>query len=139
MSTGFFNGFRILVVEDEIFLAQELYDSLTEAGALVVGPARSVGQALALLDATTDLDGAVLDINLNGETVYPVADLLAKRGVPFVFATAYDQAVVPAPFGSVPHCQKPVDSAKVADALGKAIAVFLSPTELRRREMGLKE
>jgi CheY-like chemotaxis protein len=139
MSTGFFKDFHILVVEDEFFLAQELCQSLTEAGALVLGPARSVRDALALLDATTDLDGAVLDINLNGEMVYPVAELLAKRGVPFVFATAYDSAVVPAPFGSVPHCQKPMDSVKVADALGKAIAVFLSPTELRRREMGLKE
>ena len=139
MNAQFFKGFRILVVEDEAILALELAQSLREAGAAVLGPVSSVQEALELLNATVELDGAVLDVNLNGEMVYPVAETLAMRGVPFVFATAYGREEHPAPFGSVPHCQKPVDAPKVADALGSAIGRFLSPTELRRRSMGLTD
>ncbi len=137
MSAQFFKGFRILVVEDEFLLALALCESLREAGAIILGPAASVPQALDLLSATIEVDGAVLDVNLDGEMVYPVAEKLAVRGVPFVFATAYKREDHPAPFGSVPHCQKPVDASKVADALGSAIARFLSPAEVKRRAMGL--
>ncbi len=137
MSAQFFKGFRILVVEDELLLALALCQSLQEAGAIILGPASSVPQALELLSTTTEVDGAVLDVNLHGELVYPVAEKLAIRGVPFVFATAYKRGEHPDPFGSIPHCQKPVDASKVADALGSAIARFLSPAEAKRRAMGL--
>lgn len=137
MSAQFFKGLHILVVEDEPVLALELCQSLQEAGAIILGPASSVSEALDLLEATVNVDGAVLDVNLNGEMVYPVAEKLAIRGVPFVFATAYEREEHPVPFGSIRHCQKPVDASTVADALGSAIARFLSPTEIQRRAMGL--
>lgn len=139
MNVSFFKNFRILVAEDDIVLAFDLAHSLEEAGGIVVGPARSLADAFELVRVTQELDGAILDIDLNGEPVFPVAEALARRGTPFVFATASDAETLPAPFGQVPHCQKPVDPAKVADALRKAISMFLSPTDLRRRMMGLHE
>ncbi|TCZ53379.1 response regulator [Roseicella aquatilis] len=85
---------RILVVEDEALVAMLMEDGLAEAGASVVGPAASVGEALRLIDAAMrdgGLSAAVLDLDLDGEAVTPVADRLAAIGVPFVFATGYDE------------------------------------------------
>jgi DNA-binding response OmpR family regulator len=85
-------GRRILVVEDEALIAMLIEDGLLDAGAKVVGPAATVGEAMQLIDqAASDggLDAAVLDINLEGNAVSPVADKLAALGVPFVFATGY--------------------------------------------------
>lgn len=79
---------RILVVEDEVLVAQLLADQLEDLGCEVVGPAGRVSEALEVLAAEA-VDAAVLDVNIAGEKVFPVADALAARGVPFVFATAY--------------------------------------------------
>ncbi|WP_082765763.1 MULTISPECIES: response regulator [unclassified Phenylobacterium] len=79
---------RILVVEDETLVALLLEDRLAALGCEVVGPAVSVDEALELL-ATHPLDAAVLDVNLCGIAVFPVADALDVRGIPFLFATAY--------------------------------------------------
>ncbi|WP_137131021.1 response regulator [Rhizobium sp. FY34] len=78
---------RVLVVEDELFIAMEIGDALFEAGFEVLGPASSVDNALALL-RTTRPDAAVLDVNLGREKVTPVALYLKSQGVPFVLATA---------------------------------------------------
>jgi CheY-like chemotaxis protein len=139
MNSAFFKNFRILVAEDDLVLAYDLSHSLKEEGAIVIGPAHSLSNAIELLKQTMEIDGAILDVDLNGETVFPLAEALAQRGTPFVFATASDADTLPAPFGHMPHCQKPVDPARVADALRKAISPFLSPTDLRRRMMGLHE
>jgi hypothetical protein len=96
-----------------------------------------VQAALDLINATPARDGAVLAINLNGEMVFPVAVILAPRGVPFVFATGYAADVPPEPFNWAPHFQKPVNAAMVADALDQTISAFLSPTQRRRREVCL--
>jgi DNA-binding NtrC family response regulator len=72
---------RIMVVEDEYYLAMELEHELGEAGAVVVGPVSSVEAALSLLDQSPSLAGAMLDVNLGGEKVFPVADKLIARGV----------------------------------------------------------
>ena len=82
------SGRRVLVVEDETMVAWLLEDMLADLGCAVVGPAARVNQALAMLDAEA-IDAAVLDVNLNGQMSYPVADALAARGVPFVFSTGY--------------------------------------------------
>jgi len=82
-------GIRVLVVEDIAVLAWQVRDILEKAGAEVVGPASDVRTALALL-AEGEVDAAVLDKNLDGETADPVADVLAARDVPFVFVTGYD-------------------------------------------------
>ncbi len=84
---------RVLVVEDEMLVAALLEDRLEALGCHVIGPATAVGQALELLK-TEEVDAAVLDVNLGGEKVFPVADVLAARGIPFLFATAYGAAGV---------------------------------------------
>ena len=109
-------GRRVLLVEDEYFIAMEMADTFEHAGAEVVGPAASVQQALELLATTERLDGAVLDMNLGGEMALPVADALNARGIPFVFATGYDRSAIPDRFAQV-HCEKPVDPQKVASLL----------------------
>ena len=112
---------RILVAEDEYLIADEFCMELGEAGAVVVGPAGTVEDALQLIASAPALDGAVLDVNLRGETVYPAADLLIERGVPFVFATGYDASIIPSRFGHVARCEKPVSIAKVVRAIGRAV------------------
>ncbi|WP_426000418.1 response regulator [Caulobacter sp. DWR1-3-2b1] len=99
---------RILVVEDEYLLAEVLTDALTELGAEVVGPVGQLAQALALIE-TTPIDGAVLDINLRGEMVFPLADVLTTLGVPYVFATGYERENIPALYKDIPILSKPVD------------------------------
>ncbi|GBU16495.1 MULTISPECIES: response regulator [Methylobacterium] len=117
MGTANLTGRRILVVEDEYFIADEMRSDFESAGAQVLGPAASVEEALHLLELSPEIDAAVLDINLRGEMAYPVAQALQVRGIPFVFATGYDAQHVPAPFSGVPHCEKPVEPFKVARAL----------------------
>lgn len=110
-------GRNFLVVEDEYLLADDIASRFRSEGAEVVGPAASVDDALDLLDAGAAVDGAVLDLNLQGEKAFPVADLLVQRNVPFVFATGYDSSAIPERFAGVTRCEKPVDPATVIRAL----------------------
>jgi PAS domain S-box-containing protein len=117
-------GQRILIVEDAVLLALELEAGLTEAGACVTGTAADVDEAM--LMAETPFDVAVLDANLNGVSVSPVAAALFARGKPFIFATGYGDAS-PAPEGyDAPVVRKPYNvaqiAAAVATALGRAAA-----------------
>ncbi len=107
---------RVLIVEDEYFLADDMAQVLQRFGAHVVGPVPSIDKALALL-ADEPVDAAVLDINLRGQTVYPVADALREQGVPFVFATGYDAAAVPEAYKDVPRWEKPFKPEDLAKAL----------------------
>jgi CheY-like chemotaxis protein len=107
---------RVLVVEDEYFLADDMAQALQTLGAEVVGPVPTRDGALALL-ASELVDVAVLDINLKGETVYPVADALREQGVPFVFATGYDQRAVPDAYKDVKRWEKPFKPEDLAEAL----------------------
>jgi CheY-like chemotaxis protein len=107
-------GRCLLVVEDEYLIAADLAVSLESLGVNVIGPAASVEEALSLLTNNLhQLDGAVLDINLQNERVYPVADVLTARGVPFVFTTGYDAVAVPSAYASTPRCEKPVDKTQL--------------------------
>lgn len=110
-------GRRVLVVEDEYFLADDVARGLEASGAEVIGPVGDIDDALDLIDETEHLDAAVLDINLRGEMAFPVADALLERGVPFVFATGYDSASIPLRYKGVTRCEKPVDAPKIARAL----------------------
>ena len=116
-SASALTGRRVLLVEDDYFIAADLKTWFEEGGAQVLGPVPSVDEALALIAGTDAIDAAVLDINLQDELVYPVADALQARGVPFLFATGYDPASVPPPHGAVPLCQKPIDPQVVARTL----------------------
>lgn len=112
---------RILVVEDEYLLADELATELADCGAQVLGPAPNVERALALLDAQPLPDGAILDINLGGEPAFPVADALIGHGVPIVFTTGYDAGALPDRFADIPRCEKPINIRRITAALGAAI------------------
>jgi CheY-like chemotaxis protein len=104
------NGRCLLIVEDEYLIATDLARALQERGARVIGPAGSIEGALSMLSAHQQIDGAVLDINLRGERIYPVADALRARGVPFVFVTGYDSWGIPDAYASVPRLEKPVSA-----------------------------
>jgi DNA-binding LytR/AlgR family response regulator len=107
-------GRRLLVVEDEYLIAADLTASLESLGVEVIGPAASVEEALSFIENNYGrLDGAVLDINLRNERVYPVADALTALGVPFVFTTGYDAAAVPAAYARAPRCEKPIDETQL--------------------------
>ncbi len=108
---------RILVAEDEYFIVEEFIRSLTASGAEIVGPAPTVAAAAALANAPGRLDGAVLDINLRGQMVYDVADMLLERRVPVVFTTGYDGTTIPSRYDLVPRFEKPVDPQRVFRSL----------------------
>lgn len=109
-------GRRILVVEDEYLIADDMRRALSMAGAEVLGPAPTVDEAIALIE-TSDVDLAVLDVNLGGSPVWPVADMLTARGVPFVLTTGYDAVALPSAYLRTPRCEKPVDMRQVERAL----------------------
>lgn len=101
-------GLRILVVEDEPLLAFALEDMLTDVGCTVVGPAHNLRRAIQLVEQE-DIDGAILDVNLAGERVFPLADLLAERRVPFLYVTGYGTSLLRERDHGCPVLQKPYD------------------------------
>jgi DNA-binding NtrC family response regulator len=114
-------GCRILVVEDDYFLADALASELAHSGAVVIGPAGAVADALQLIAEQGPIDAAILDVNLNEELAFPVADLLHERGVPFLFTTGYDASVIPRRFSQIARCEKPVQYRRIAQALGRLL------------------
>ncbi|WP_244530409.1 response regulator [Rhizobium sp. NFR07] len=106
----------MLIVEDEYFLADETRRKLERLGATVVGPAGSVEDALRLI-ASSKIDGAILDVHLGDEFVFPVAEELDGADIPFVFATGYNPSVIPARFSGYALCEKPTELGKIAAAL----------------------
>ncbi|HWF01618.1 MAG TPA: HWE histidine kinase domain-containing protein [Caulobacteraceae bacterium] len=118
-------GVRVLIVEDAVLLAIELEAGLTEAGAKVVGVAADLDEAQRL--SKLDFDVAVLDANLNGRSVMPVARALAERGTPFIFATGYgDAGAAPEGF-SAPVVRKPYNVHQIAAALVEALEARRTP------------
>ena len=109
---------RLLVVEDEYLLAEDLRRGLEAAGATVIGPAGTLARAIAMADSFADIDGAVLDVNLAGQAVYPLAEKLRLRAVPFVFVTGYETSAIPKCFATVPVLDKPVDMNVLISMLG---------------------
>ena len=114
-------GLRVLVVEDVAVLAWRVCDILAGAGAEVVGPVPDVPRALALLDER-EVDVAVLDMNLGGETAEPIADVLATRGVPFLFLTGYAWGDMEGRHAARPALGKPVRPAALVCMLANLAA-----------------
>lgn len=112
---GALAGCSVLVVEDDYFLADDMKIVLSRAGADVIGPVPTLVAALAKLSG--QLDAAVLDINLRGEPVWPLADALIMRKVPFIFVTGYGPEVIPLAYAAVPHWVKPLNVEGLAGAL----------------------
>lgn len=109
-------GKRVLVVEDEAIVAAMVEDMLIELGAVVIGPATSIKVGLELA-ATEKLDVAVLDMNIRGETVEPVAKELRARSVPIVFASGYGQSG-PGRHQTEPAIEKPFTLEQLSNVLG---------------------
>ena len=105
----------VLMVEDETYLAMILQDLLTDAGYRVVCAAR-LGDAMRLAQEEP-IDAAILDINLHGETVYPLAARLEERNVPFLFASAYAESSIPEVFREHPVLRKPYTPDSMIDTL----------------------
>src|SRR4051812_18289374 len=110
VSDALIGGRRILVVEDEYLIAMDVARSLERKGATILGPAGSLADAMPLASRESDIACAVLDINLRNETVFPVADILLERGIPFIFATGYEASVVPQRHKGRPLIEKPLDT-----------------------------
>lgn len=113
-------GLHILIVEDEAPIALQVEDMLVESGCEVVGPASRVAQALKLIDEEP-VDAAVLDLNIAGDLVYPVADALDKRGVPYIFATGYGASSLTEPYRRRRVLQKPFSRRELLQAMQEAL------------------
>lgn len=100
------NGLRILIVEDEFLLAEDLAQYFRVVGAEIVGPAANMASAFRLLSG---IDAAVLDVNLNGAMVFPLADKLQSLGIPFVFFSGYDDVDIPSRFHFASRLSKPAN------------------------------
>jgi two-component SAPR family response regulator len=113
---------RVLVVEDEFLVAADLEDTLTALGYQVLGPFPTLAEALSWLDSDKP-DAAVLDVNIRGELIFPVAERLTELGVPFVFCTGYaDIGVIPDTLEPVATLSKPCTPATLARALGEKLS-----------------
>jgi CheY-like chemotaxis protein len=112
-----FSGRRVLVVEDEFLVSLAMANLLEGIGCVIVGPAARIAPALEFAHSES-LDAAVLDIDLAGEMIWPVAEELQRRGIPFLFISAYAQRdVVPATFATAIRLDKPVEHDRLLSGL----------------------
>jgi CheY-like chemotaxis protein len=107
---------RILVVEDEFLIALDIVAALEAGGFVVVGPLASIDEALDALEEDA-IDGALLDANLGGHTVGPLADELAARGLPFAFVSGYGREQLPSGHREAPLVRKPFTNAELLTAV----------------------
>ncbi|MDN2582133.1 response regulator [Aquibium sp. ELW1220] len=112
---------RVLIVEDEWFIADDLARLLADAGYEVLGPAPRVDVAIALIDAG-DVDAGLLDVSLRDDTSLPVAERLRADGVPFAFLTAYAEISLPGGFEDVALIGKPAAPAELLEVLSRLVA-----------------
>jgi CheY-like chemotaxis protein len=115
-------GLRILLVEDEAMVAMIIEDTLNDLGCEIVGPMSNVEKALAAAKSEDHIDGAFLDVNLRGQLVYPVAEVLAARGVPFAFVTGYGEKGIDARYRGAPVLTKPFLPETVEQLVSKHMA-----------------
>ena len=108
---------RVLLAEDEYFIADDVLGELNEHGMEMAGPCPTVRDALARLEQDRAIDAAIVDINLRGELAFPVAEALVARGLPFLFMTGYDRGIIPGQYGAVIRCEKPIMRGVLARAL----------------------
>ncbi len=107
---------RILVVEDEVLIAMQIEEILLDLGCVVVG---AVGRLDAALELAADqaLDAAILDVNILGGLVYPVAERLSARGIPFMLASGYSNWALPEPLRDLPRLMKPFRRRELEDGV----------------------
>lgn len=113
---------QVLIAEDELLLAMDLSDRLTEAGYRVLGPARTLAAARALAAGAEPIDLALLDLNLGGDSALPVVRDLVARGIPVFLTTGYEQAELPDDLPQVQICVKPISGTALLKAMARALA-----------------
>ncbi len=118
MTDNKLDGLRVLVVEDEMMVSMLIEDMLGDLGCVVVGPASRLEEAIELAK-TSEIDCAVLDVNLGGQPIFPLADLLRQKGAPFAFATGYGDAGLRDVDRGSPVLQKPFRETDLARVLGQ--------------------
>ena len=111
---------RVLVVEDEYLLRMLLEDMLGELGYEVVAAVGTISEARQIA-TSGEFNAAILDVNLDGQEIYPIADILAERGLPFVFVTGYGERSLPEPYRGRPALQKPFQSEQLKNTLARFI------------------
>ena len=114
-------GLRVLVVEDEALVSMLLEDALAEIGCQTVSIIANLSEAMDQA-ASLAFDAVVLDVNLNGEQTFPMAELLAGKRIPFIFSTGYGAAGIPDHLNNVPVLQKPFQERELEQALSAALA-----------------
>ncbi len=112
---------RVLVVEDEYLIRMLVEDMLADLGYAVAAAVGTIGEASEIA-ATGDFSAAILDVNLDGKEIFPVADILSERGLPFVFVTGYGERSLPERFRDRPALQKPFQAEQLSAALGSLVA-----------------
>ena len=116
-SEGGLFGFQVFVVEDELVVSIMLEDLLAEFGCIIAGLAATVDDALAQLAAMSQIDAAILDVNVAGQSIFPVADILVARHVPFVFSTGYPSAELTRRYPESRLLAKPYEPQALAEVL----------------------
>lgn len=114
-------GAKVLVLEDDYYLAIDLQEALEKAGATVIGPCPDVPDALSLIGEERP-DCALLDVNLGRGPSFDLPRELARQGVPFAFITGYDREVIPEEFNGADRLEKPVTCEKVTAVAGRMLA-----------------
>ncbi|MFL1876456.1 response regulator [Hansschlegelia beijingensis] len=117
--SGLFAERHVLLVEDDFLLAREMKRALEARGAVVLGPVAQDREAARLIKAAARLDFALLDLDLDGRSVAPIAMALRERGVRMVVVTGCDVTALPAPLQDVPVCQKPATIEQIETALSR--------------------
>ncbi len=112
---------RVLVVEDEYLIRMLLEDMLADLGYEITAAVGSLAEANQIA-ASGAFDVAILDVNLDGDEVFPVADIIAKRGLPFVFVTGYGEGSLPAHYRAHPALQKPFQAEQLKVVLAGLLA-----------------
>jgi DNA-binding response OmpR family regulator len=123
LATAELTGRRILVVEDEYFLADDLKQMLLQQNAEVIGPAATIKEALRFVSDCQRIDCAVLDVNLGGRSVFPISEALTTRRIPFLFATGHDSSQIPETFTAIPRLEKPLAASALISALKSILGI----------------
>ena len=116
-----FDGIRVFIVEDEVLVAMNLEMILEDLGCVVVGPAMRYDRAEEMVTGGVDADAAIIDVNVGGREVFPLAARLAAAKIPLIFATGYGSSGLPAEWQSRPILHKPYTMTDVARGLSLAL------------------
>jgi CheY-like chemotaxis protein len=113
------SSFTVFVVEDEALVALNLEDMLADLGCTVLGPAMKIEAAEGMIAAGIDADLDILDVNIGGRPIYPIAEKLIERSMPIVFATGYGRSGLPEEWRDRPVLQKPYAMAELAECIAR--------------------